>query len=244
MLDANPNCTYCNLYLVIGWTMTSPLHQLTYSLCVPHEQGSGETQFILVSSVVNATWNIELGCQGVRDRWWRGSHPLPDETLQTELESRWYKGVIQVLGWREITSDTCVLKVHYSTHRQGWTKAEVIQIVFNLSQARRLRISLKEYEPEIASTLAMRTLVNLSLSSNGRNISPIPARSLRNISVTDMHLREREQTIQELRRKIVSLEKELESRPLPTIPTVTRVAPSLPKRRRMIRVKDMRFDGE
>ncbi|CEL60882.1 hypothetical protein RSOLAG1IB_04121 [Rhizoctonia solani AG-1 IB] len=205
--------------------MTSPLHQLTYSLCVPHEQGSGETRFVLLSSVVNATWNLELGSQGVRDRWWRGSHPLPEEIIQTEIESRWYKGIIQVLGWCEDGSDACVLK-----------------IVLNLSQTHKLRICLKEYEPEVASTQAMRILLNL-FSSN-RNISPIPTRSLRNISATDIHLREREQTIQELRRKIASLEKELESRPPPTISTVTLVAPSMPKRRRIVQVKDMRFDGE
>ncbi|CAE6459088.1 unnamed protein product [Rhizoctonia solani] len=212
-------------------TMASSLHQLTFSLCVPHEQNGNETRFILVSSVVDATWNIELGCQAARDRWWRGSHPLPEVAIQGELASRWSNGIVQVLGWSGTKDGACMLKV-----------------VFNLSQTRTLRIPLKEYEPEIASTRAMRTLINLSMSSTGRNICPIPSRPLQNISFTDIHLREREQTIQELRRKIASLEKDLESRPPAAAPTalskVNRL-PSVanpPKRRRV--VKDLRFDGE
>ncbi|CAE6364438.1 unnamed protein product [Rhizoctonia solani] len=207
--------------------MTSPLHQLMYSLYVPHEQGDSETRFILVSSVVNATWNIELGCQGVRDRWWRGSCPLPEETIQADVRSHWSKGIIQVLGWHGATSDTCVLKV-----------------VFNLPQTRKLRISLKEYEPEISSTRAMHILSNFNLPLNGRDILSVPIRPLRSISITNIHLREREQTIQELQRKIASLERELESRPPPITPTVTRVVANIPKRRRLLQVKDMRFDGE
>ncbi|CAE6480727.1 unnamed protein product [Rhizoctonia solani] len=211
--------------------MVSVLHHLTLSLCIPHEQSGGETTFILVSSVVDATWNLELGCQGVRDRWWRGSHPLPEVAIQEELASRWSNGITQILGWRKATDATCMLKV-----------------VFNLSQALTFRVPLKEHEPETASTRAMRTLINLSLSPTTRNICPVPPRSLQNISFTDVHLREREQTIQELRRKIASLEKDLESRPPPATPTVlpkvhrsASLANPL-KRRRVI--KDMRFDGE
>ncbi|CAE6523241.1 unnamed protein product [Rhizoctonia solani] len=210
--------------------MASPLHQLTISLCVPHEQSGDETKFILVSSVVDAAWNLELGCQGVRDRWWRGSHPLPEVAIQAELASRWFKGITQILGWRRAIDNACMLKV-----------------VFNLSQVCTFRIPLKEYEPEIASTRAMRTLINLSLSSVDRNICPVP-RPLQNSSFTDVHLREREQTIQELRRKIASLEKDLESRPPPATPTalpkVHRSASlANPLKRRRV-IKDMRFDGE
>ncbi|KAH7339640.1 hypothetical protein B0J17DRAFT_368987 [Rhizoctonia solani] len=99
----------------------------------------------------------------------------------------------------------------------------------------------------------MRILINLPLLSDGRNICSIPPRPLQNISFTDMHLRQREQTIQELRHKIASLEKDLESRPsltttptdrAPALPKVRRLASlaNPPKRRRVI--KDMRFDGE
>ncbi|KAJ1304603.1 hypothetical protein OPQ81_005745 [Rhizoctonia solani] len=210
--------------------MVSPLHHLTFSLCVPHEQSGEETRFILVSSVVDTTWNIELGCHIVRDRWWRGSHPLPEADIQAQLASRWSKGIAQILGWRETTNDAYTLKA-----------------LFNLSQTHKFRVVLKEYEPEIASTRAMHTLINLSLST-GRNISPVPPRALQNISFADIHLREREQTIQELQRKIASLERDLESRPPPTTPTAppkvhrsTSLAHPL-KRRRVI--KDMRFDGE
>ncbi|CAE6452592.1 unnamed protein product [Rhizoctonia solani] len=212
--------------------MVSPLHQLTFSLCVPYGQRGEETRFILVSSVVDTNWNIELGCQEVRDRWWRGSHPLPEVAIQAELASRWSRGIIQILGWRGAISNVCMLKS-----------------VFNLSQALTFRIPLKEYEPEIASTRAMRILLSLSMLADGRNICPIPPRPPQNISVTDIHLRQREQTIQELRHKIASLEKDLESRPLLTttptaLPKVHRLASlaNPPKRRRVI--KDMRFDGE
>ncbi|CAE7196733.1 unnamed protein product [Rhizoctonia solani] len=212
--------------------MVSPLHQLMLSLCVPHEQSGDDTKFILVSSVVDATWNLELGCQGVRDRWWRGSHPLPEVAIQAELARQWSQGIAQVLGWRKAIH-ACMLK-----------------IVFNLAQARTLRISLKEYEPEIASTRAMHTLINISWSSAYRDICrvPSPPQSLQNTPFIDIHLREREQTIQELRRKIALLEKDLESRPPPITPTVlpkvnrsASLANPL-KRRRVI--KDMRFDGE
>ncbi|CUA66808.1 hypothetical protein RSOLAG22IIIB_00256 [Rhizoctonia solani] len=207
--------------------MVSPLHQLTLSLCVPHEQSSEETKFILVSSVVDATWNLELGCQGIRDRWWRGSHPLPEAAVQGELASQWTKGIIQIIGWRRTVNDACMLKA-----------------VFNLSQDCTFRVALKEYEPEIASTRAMRTLINLSLSFT-RLIPPQPPQ---NISFTDVQLREREQTIQELRRKIASLEKDLESRPPPptpaALPKVHRSASLVnPLKRRRV-IKDMRFDGE
>lgn len=54
----------------------SPLNQSMYTVCVPCEASEGETRFILVSTVVESTWNLELGCQGAKDRWWRGACPL------------------------------------------------------------------------------------------------------------------------------------------------------------------------
>jgi hypothetical protein len=110
----------------------SPLHKLTCVLSTMQGATEDITRFIFVSNVVDLTWNIELGCQGDTDRWWRGSTPLvrtnlldrernadsqhaqPDIHTQSEVVNRLTKSDARVSGWKgKGTQDKCMLKVRW-----------------------------------------------------------------------------------------------------------------------------------
>ncbi|KAF8608908.1 hypothetical protein BDV93DRAFT_602784 [Ceratobasidium sp. AG-I] len=214
---------------------SSPLQRSTCVLNLVHEPASEITRFILVSSVVDLTWNLELGCQGVADRWWRGSHPLPDAANQSELAGLLSNGDVRITGWKG-TESRCMLKV-----------------TFDIPLCKKFNVALKEYDTEEAATRAMHFLFEIAHKPIEEKTSATSSRNLKNIPASDIKPKAREQqTIQELRRKVSTLEKALECRPTTEAPPIApRRAPTIPrgaslanpsKRRRV--VKDMRFDGE
>ncbi|KAG8752134.1 hypothetical protein FRC12_012115, partial [Ceratobasidium sp. 428] len=177
----------------------SLLHNFKCVLSIVCGASGDPIRFLFVSSVVDLTWNIELGCQGEADRWWRGSTRLPEDETQTEVLKQLSASNVRVSGWKE-TRD-CMLKV-----------------TFDLPQLQKLSVVLKEYSSEESSRHAMRLLFEAALNTPGEQATATSARNFKGISVADLRLREREQTISELRRRISMLERTLESRPPPEAP--------------------------
>ncbi|KAG8678086.1 hypothetical protein FRC08_018081, partial [Ceratobasidium sp. 394] len=150
----------------------SPLHNFTCVLSIMCGASGDPTRFIFVSSVVDLTWNIELGCQGEADRWWRGSTPLPEAETQSEVLKRLSKSDVRVSGWK---ADKCMLKV-----------------AFDLPQLKKLSVPLKEYSTEESSRRAMCLLFEAALNTPSEQPAATSAKNLKGISAIDLKLRERE----------------------------------------------------
>ncbi|KAG9126687.1 hypothetical protein FRC07_002380 [Ceratobasidium sp. 392] len=189
-------------------------------------------RFIFVSKVVDLTWNIELGCQGETDRWWGGSTPLPEPETQPEILRRLSASNVRISGWKG-TQDKCLLKV-----------------TFDLPQLQKLSVVLKERSSEESSRRAMCLLFEAALDTPSEQAAATSTVNFKGISSADLSNREREQTIQQLKRRISMLEKALACPPPESFPA-PRKTPTIPKgaslgnpyKRRRV-VKDLRFDGE
>ncbi|QRV79359.1 hypothetical protein RhiJN_07374 [Ceratobasidium sp. AG-Ba] len=152
--------------------------------------------------------------------------------MQFEVAKRLSASDVRVSGWKE--TDTCMLK-----------------LVFDLPQLKKLSILLKEYSSEDSARRAMYLLFETTFNSTDEHYVTTSSKDTKGISVAELKLREREQTIQELRRRITILERTVESRPAPEAPALPRKIPLIPKgasltnpsKRRRV-VKDMRFDDE